>query len=122
MVGARALGRYLLQRRGTAVQVCPFKLRRPFEREMTLFFDVLRRHNSEFGYRVVHESSRFLNFYQSLCGYSGNDDTWFPRAFDALIIQKFLPKLHGSRAKLEGLLWALAWACGKQPVDGTVAV
>ena len=31
---------------------------------------------------------------------------------DAVIVQKFLPKLHGSRPKLEGLLWALAWACG----------
>ena len=31
---------------------------------------------------------------------------------DAVILQKFLPKLHGSRPKLEGLLWALTWACG----------
>jgi hypothetical protein len=31
---------------------------------------------------------------------------------DAVIVLKLLPKLHGSRTKLEGLLWALAYACG----------
>ena len=31
---------------------------------------------------------------------------------DAVIVQKLLPKLHGSRPRLEGLLWALAYACG----------
>jgi 5-methylcytosine-specific restriction protein B len=31
---------------------------------------------------------------------------------DAVIVQKLLPKLHGSRTKLEGLLWALGYACG----------
>jgi 5-methylcytosine-specific restriction protein B len=31
---------------------------------------------------------------------------------DAVIVQKLLPKLHGSRPQLEGLLWALTWACG----------
>ena len=36
---------------------------------------------------------------------------------DAVIVQKFLPKLHGSRSKLEGLLWALAWACGAERID-----
>ncbi len=39
---------------------------------------------------------------------------WFNGAMDAVIVQKFLPKLHGSRSKLEGLLWALAWACGAE--------
>jgi 5-methylcytosine-specific restriction protein B len=64
----------------------------------------------------VHETARFLSYYRSLRGYAANDETWFTQAFDAVIIQKLLPKLHGSRAKLEGLLWALAWACGMEPV------
>jgi hypothetical protein len=36
---------------------------------------------------------------------------------DAVIVQKFLPKLHGSRSKLEGLLWALEWACGMERLE-----
>jgi len=35
---------------------------------------------------------------------------------DAIIVQKLLPKLHGSRPKVEGLLWARAWACGANRV------
>jgi 5-methylcytosine-specific restriction protein B len=36
---------------------------------------------------------------------------------DCVIVQKFLPKLHSSRSKMEGLLWALAWACGAKRGD-----
>jgi hypothetical protein len=49
---------------------------------------------------------------QRLRAYADDHSDWFNAAMDAVIVQKFLPKLHGSRPKLEGLLWALAWACG----------
>ncbi len=81
-----------------------------FRQEMSLFFDLLRSHDAEFGYRVIYESARFLHHYKELGSY--RTDSWFNPAFDAVIVQKLLPKLHGSRAKLERLLWALAWACG----------
>ncbi len=81
-----------------------------FAREMRLFFGILRQHGAEFGYRVIHESARFLHFYNALDDAGGSER--FDSAFDAVIVQKLLPKLHGSRSKLEGLLWALAWACG----------
>ena len=32
------------------------------------------------------------------------DDDWFKGAMDAVIVQKFLPKLHNTPSKLEGLL------------------
>jgi 5-methylcytosine-specific restriction protein B len=44
---------------------------------------------------------------------------WFNKAMDAVIVQKLLPKLHGSRTKLEGLLWALGYACGAERVQQT---
>jgi len=82
-----------------------------FEQETKLFFDIFESHRAEFGFRVVHEAARFMGAYRVLGGYSEGTDDWFIGAFDAVIVQKLLPKLHGSRARLEGLLWALFWAC-----------
>lgn len=90
----------------------PAAVRARFEAEALLFFDLLRDHGAEFGFRVANESARFLHFYRLLGGYAENSDDWFDAAMDAVIVQKLLPKLHGSRPRLEGLIWALAWACG----------
>jgi hypothetical protein len=90
----------------------PEAVAKPFSDEMLLFFDILHEHGAEFGFRVGHEASRLLHFYQQLGGFPENDQAWFDAAFDVVIIQKVLPKLHGSRSSLEGLLWALARACG----------
>jgi hypothetical protein len=92
--------------------VAPAEAQAQYEAEIKLFFNVLRQHDAEFGYRVAHEAARFLHFYKLLGGYPDGDTAWFNAAFDAIIVQKFLPKLHGSRSRLEGLLWALAQACG----------
>jgi hypothetical protein len=90
----------------------PAGVRALFQAESLLFFDLLSDHNAEFGFRVANEAARFLHFYLLLGGYAEENADWFDGAMDAIIVQKFLPKLHGSRPKLEGLLWALAWACG----------
>ena len=82
-----------------------------FQEETKLFFHIFAHHRAEFGFRVVHEAARFMSAYRVLGGYSEDNDDWFRGAFDAVIVQKLLPKLHGSRARLEGLLWALSWAC-----------
>lgn len=92
----------------------PASVRVHFEAETLLFFDLLRDHGAEFGFRVVNEAARFLHFYRLFCGYPENSVDWFDGAMDAVIVQKLLPKIHGSRPKLEGLLWALAWACGSE--------
>jgi len=83
-----------------------------YARECLLFFDLLSAHNAEFGYRVANEAARFMHFYRVLSGKDEDSVDWFDGAMDAVIVQKLLPKLHGSRTKLEGLLWALAFACG----------
>ncbi|MDC3335792.1 hypothetical protein OAV71_04720 [Opitutales bacterium] len=86
-----------------------------FEKEILAFFNLLKKHNAEFGYRVIHEASRFIHFYQEIAGHSAsNADSWFDQAFDCVIIQKFLPKLHGSRGKLEPLLTGLSSLCTKR--------
>ncbi|MFN8459812.1 MAG: DUF3578 domain-containing protein [Anaerolineae bacterium] len=101
-------------------RVIPSEIKTEYEKEMLLFFNILREHNAEFGYRVAYEAARFFHFYKLLGGYPDHQTDWFNEAMDAVIAQKFLPKLHGSRSRLEGLLWALAWACGAEraPKEG----
>ena len=75
--------------------------------ELMLFFKLLAAHGAEFGFRVGKEMARFFHFHTKLSG--GTPD--FRAAMDAQIVQKLLPKLHGSRNKLTGILWALAALC-----------
>lgn len=110
-------GRGFVQAAADRTREVPAALKADYQAEMLLFFNLLREHNAEFGYRTAYEAARFVHFYQLVGGYSGDDTAWFRGAMDAVIVQKFLPKLHGSRSKLEGLLWALAWACGPERIE-----
>ena len=107
----RAFGAVFVAEVGKSV-TAPAAVRARFEAEALLFFDLLRDHSAEFGFRVGNEAARFLHFYRIHGGHAEESADWLDAAMDAVIVQKFLPKLHGSRPKLEGLLWALAWACG----------
>jgi hypothetical protein len=110
----------------------PAEVKDRFNEEMKLFFAVLREHGAEFGYRVAHEASRFLHFYKLLAdarvwnskaeegngGWTLEDDSmrdWFDHAFDAIVVQKILPKLHGSKAKLGPLLRKIHTLCLEPP-------
>ena len=84
-----------------------------FQCEMLLFFKVLQNHGSEFGYRVAHEAGRFVHFYEKLGGET-DVDKWFKDAFDCIIVQKFLSKIHGSESKLRGVLFSLAHLCANK--------
>lgn len=88
----------------------PADVKDAFEQEMLLFFQAMQPYGAEFGYRVAHEAARFLHFYK-LLGNHTDDDGWFPAAFDCVVVQKFLPKLHGSRARLGPLLKSLWFLC-----------
>lgn len=88
----------------------PAEAKEAFEGEMQLFFKALQGHGAEFGYRVAHEAARFAHFYKAL-GKDAGGDGWFPAAFDCIVVQKILPKLHGSRAKLGPLLKKLWFLC-----------
>ena len=73
------------------------------------FFNELKSVNAEFGYRSATEIFRFI------CQAQSNDDA-IPKLtdaeiLDAAIVQKLLPKLHGSRKKLEPVLAQLWKLC-----------
>ena len=67
------------------------------------FFKELKKVNAEFGYRTVNEISRYLHF--------ADGDLEDDAAIDTAILQKLLPKLHGSRKKLVPTLTALWDIC-----------
>ena len=67
------------------------------------FFKELKKVNAEFGYRTVNEISRYLHF--------ANGEMEANAAIDTAILQKLLPKLHGSRKKLVPTLTALWDIC-----------
>ncbi len=66
---------------------------------------VLSANNFEFGHRVFYEATRFA----ALLAAAGDPDP--EHALDLQIMQKVLPRLHGSRRRLENTLCALARFC-----------
>jgi 5-methylcytosine-specific restriction protein B len=74
------------------------------------FFPQLKDAGAEFGYRTAHEICRFVYFHKELSG-----EGWeFNSAMDAAIMQKLLPKLHGSKKKLGPGLDKLNTLCGER--------
>lgn len=69
------------------------------------FFKELKKVNAEFGYRTVNEISRYLHF--------ADGELDADSAIDTAILQKLLPKLHGSRKKLVPVLTSLWNLCLK---------
>ena len=67
---------------------------------------ILGVYNLHFGYRVANELGRFVTLALEEVGGSCLDD-----AVDAQILQKILPKLHGTRAKLEEPLQKILAFC-----------
>lgn len=71
------------------------------------FFDELQSAGAEFGYRTASEISRFVSICTGLAaGVMQPDDV-----IDAAIMQKLLPKVHGSRNKIEKILRLLGQRC-----------
>jgi len=68
------------------------------------FFKHLKTVNAEFGYRTATEIGRFISLSKKTL-YTDN-------AIDAAIVQKLLPKLHGSRKKIVPVLKELWKLCG----------
>jgi hypothetical protein len=89
----------------------PTEVKAYYDVEMLLLFKTLQAHGLEFGFRTAYETARFIYFYKLLGNYAGGDTSWFPGAFDCVVFQKLLPKLHGSRAKLGPVLKKLWFLC-----------
>ena len=74
--------------------------------ELVKFFENLTEVGAEFGYRTANEISRFASLSEQLA------EGWkFEHIMDAAISQKLLPKIHGSRRKLEKVLFRLGQLC-----------
>ena len=86
------------------------------QKTLISFFRVLKKVNAEFGYRSATEIYRFISNAKS-CNEGMTED----EILDAAIVQKLLPKLHGSRKKLEPALKAL-WGLCMQDEHTTEAI
>jgi 5-methylcytosine-specific restriction protein B len=74
------------------------------EVELKLFFSELKKSGAEFGYRTASEIGRLMYMLKEL---GESDDN----LLDIAIMQKLLPKLHGSRNKLSKVLPILGGFC-----------
>lgn len=75
-------------------------------KELMKFFTELKKTGTEFGYRSAFEINRFASISNQLV------EKWDTELIiDIAVMQKLLPKLHGSRRKLEGVLIKLGNLC-----------
>lgn len=77
---------------------------KPTAADLKLFFTELKKSGAEFGYRTASEIGRLMYMLKEL-GESGDN------LLDIAIMQKLLPKLHGSRNKLTKVLPILGGFC-----------
>ncbi len=86
----------------------------PTQNTLVLFFNELRKCGAEFGYRSASEINRLIAVLDSL---TKDNMKWDEKDFsaddfiDIAIMQKLLPKLHGSRNKLTKILPVLGALC-----------
>lgn len=82
------------------------------------FFKELKKTGAEFGYRNAAEIIRFSAVVNHI------EPDWTPTdIIDAAIMQKLLPKVHGSRRKMEPVLKTLAALCinNSQKIDDLIS-
>ena len=64
---------------------------------------ILERQHRHFGYRVANEIARFVNLAREQAA-EADTDAAVDAAFDLALLQKVLPKFHGTQQELESLL------------------
>jgi len=78
--------------------------------DLLVLFTALADMGAEFGFRTAKEIARFIVIHKELSGTSWQ----YKVALDAQVLQKMMPKLHGSARKLDGVLKELdAFASAK---------
>lgn len=80
------------------------------------FFTALKQTGAEFGYRTISEMYRFITLARKLNTGWDND-----KLMDIVVMQKMLPKLHGSRKKIQPILNTL-WRICLQPDAGQLLI
>lgn len=81
-------------------------------------FELMQLRQQEFAFRTMAEVVRFLAVDYELTAEGWNHLA----ALDAQILQKILPKLHGSKRKIGSLLTALATYCEQASKDAATKV
>lgn len=73
------------------------------QQDLMELFQPLADVGAEFGYRSAKEVARFVAIHREISG-----EGWqYKDALDAQVMQKLMPKLHGSKRKLDGVMAAL---------------
>ena len=70
-------------------------------RALLRLHDILEAQHRHFGYRVANEIARFVNLARQQ---AKDADTAVEAAFDLALLQKVLPKFHGTQQEMESLL------------------
>jgi len=83
------------------------------KKEIMPFFNKLQEAGAEFGYRTAFEIGCFVK----VCTEMSNGNMSRNDVVDAAIMQKLLPKIHGSRNKIEKILKELGQLCIKIEAD-----
>lgn len=84
----------------------------PVSKHLLALFEIMEAGRYEFAYRTIHEVLRYLKVSREL---AADKDAWAAKGWeedlDDQILQKILPKLHGSVGRISGLILALADYC-----------
>lgn len=81
------------------------------------FFELLHEVRLEFAFRTIAEIMRYLHVDFE---FAADKAQWrWQDCMDAQVLQKVLPKLHGSRRRLEAILVALATYCEKRSLEAS---
>ena len=81
------------------------------KQDLLTLFNALALMGAEFGFRTAKEVARFMVIHKELSGAGWQ----YKDALDAQVLQKLMPKLHGSARKLDGVLKELdAFASDKE--------
>jgi hypothetical protein len=83
-----------------------------FKAEIKMLFAILAKHDMEFGLRTAWEMTRYLHFATRLAENPDADRLLLLRdSLDIQILQKLLPRIHGSRRRVEPSLRSLLAYC-----------
>ena len=87
-----------------------------FHRTLLELHRILEEEHRHFGYRVANEIARFVDRAHEQ---SADGEAAAEAAFDLALLQKVLPKFHGTQQELEPILQRLASALGATSSDSS---
>ncbi len=114
-----ACGGDFVQRARQETPALPEEERKPLEEGLLQFFEALQPLGAEFGFRTASEILTYAGKLRELedSGAEAGQEVWsLDQIIDTAVMQKLLPKLHGSRRRIVPVLEELAGLCAE---DGT---